>query len=73
MLLVRAARRVLAISGVAIPLPKRVACKDPDSSLVSEWMVLYGPATLGMPLMRISLTSRLVRQSRLSRLRRLIH
>lgn len=63
LLLVRAARRVLAISGVAIPLPKRVACKDPDSSLVSEWMVLYGPATLGMLLMRISLTSRLVRQS----------
>lgn len=72
-LLVRAARRVLAIFRVAIRLPKQVARKVPDSSLVSEWMVLYGPATLGMPLILISPASRLVRQSRLCRLQRLIH
>ena len=38
-----------------------------------EWMALYGPAALGMPLILISPASRLVRQSRLCRLQCLVH
>ncbi|MEE0226815.1 hypothetical protein [Senegalimassilia anaerobia] len=45
----------------------------PDTSLVSDWMTLCGPAALGMPLIPISSASRLVRQSRLCRLQRLVH
>ena len=72
LLLIRVVCGALAMFRVAIRLPKQVARKVPDSSLVSEWMVLYGPATLGMPLILISPASRLVRQSRLCRLQRLI-
>ncbi len=72
-LLIRVVRGALAIFGVAIRLPRQVARKIPDSSLVSEWMALYGPAALGMPLILISPASHLVRQSRLCRLRCLVH
>lgn len=72
-LLIRVVRGALAIFGVAIRLPKQVVRKIPDSSLVSEWMALYGPAALGMPLIPISPASRLVRQSRLCRLQCLVH
>lgn len=73
LLLVRVVCGALAIFGVAIRLPKQVVRKIPDSSLVSEWMALYGPAALGMPLIPISPASRLVRQSRLCRLQCLVH
>ena len=72
-LLIRVVRGALAIFGVAIRLPKQVARKVPDSSLVSDWMVLYGPAALGMPPIRITPTLRLVRQSRLCRPQRPVH
>lgn len=72
-LLIRVVRGALAIFGVAIRLPKQVVRKIPDSSLVSEWMALYGPAALGMPLIPVSPASRLVRQSRLYRLQCLVH
>lgn len=71
-LLIRVVRGALAIFGVAIRLPKQVARKIPDSSLVSDWMVLYGPAALGMPPIRIT-PLRLVRQSRLCRPQRPVH
>lgn len=72
-LLIRVVRGALAIFGVAIRLPKQVARKIPDSSLVSDWMVLYGPAALGMPPIRITPALRLVRQSRLCRPQRPVH
>lgn len=72
-LLVRVVRGALKIFGVAIRLPKQVARKVPDPSLVSEWMARCGPAALGMPPIPISPASRLVRQSRLCRLQRLVH
>ena len=72
-LLIRVVRGALAIFGVAIRLPKQVARKVPDPSLVSEWMARYGLAALGMPPIPISPASRLVWQSRLCRLRRLVH
>ena len=73
LLLVRVVSGALAIFRVAIWLPKQVVRKIPDSSLVSEWMALYSPAALGMPLIPISPASRLVRQSRLCRLQHLVH
>lgn len=73
LLLVRVVCGALAIFGVAIRLPKQVARKVKDPSLVSEWMARYGPATLGMPPIPISPAPRLVRQSRLCRLQRLVH
>ena len=73
LLLVRVVRGALAIFGVAIRLPKQVARKVEDSSLVSEWMACYGPAALGIPPIPISPVSRLVRQSRLCRLQHLVH
>ena len=73
LLLVRVVCGALAIFGVAIRLPKQVARKVEDSSLVSEWMACYGPAALGIPPIPISPASRLVRQSRLCRLQHLVH
>lgn len=73
LLLVRVVCGALAIFRVAIWLPKQVVRTIPDTSLVSDWMTLYGPAALGMPPIPISLASRLVRQSRLCRLQRLVH
>ena len=73
LLLVRVVCGALAIFGVAIRPPKQVARKVEDSSLVSEWMACYGPAALGIPPIPISPASRLVRQSRLCRLRHLVH
>lgn len=73
LLLVRVVCGALAIFRVAIWLPKQVVRTIPDTSLVSKWMALCGPAALGMPLIPISPASRLVRESRLCRLQRLVH